>query len=85
MAAAAAGGGLFADCAVHLLPYPDVPASQRSALVAKLEAHGARVLARFCKQVSHVVVLRTHASSAQHQAEGDRELRVLFDKVAQVC
>ena len=81
---AAAEAGVFSDCAVHLLPYPDVPASQRSALVAKLESHGARVLARFCKQASHVVVLRTHASSAEDQAEGDRELRALFAKISQV-
>ncbi len=76
-----AGSRPFASLLVHVLTYPDVDPSQRQGLLSVLETHGARLArARLSREVTHVIVQRTHTGGAATTA-GDAALRNAFDRV----
>lgn len=76
---------LFQDLCIYIVAYRDVETSQAAALVAKLQENGATVSKRFSDKVTHVVVQRTHAPTAEDKDEGEARLRDVFQRVDQVC
>jgi hypothetical protein len=59
--------------------------NDKAALTLKLESLGARVAARFSKEVSHVVFRRRPQASPAEREEEDCDLRSLYQRAAKVA
>lgn len=69
---------------VALVCCADAVRNARQAIQARLREHGARVVQRLSKDVSHVVFERKHVPPSAKRAEPDADLLELYTKLDKV-
>ena len=79
-----AGCGILEGVVVLVVSHAAGAVNDKAALTQKLESLGGRVVARFSKEVSHVVFRRSTHASPQEREEEDCDLRSLYARAAKV-